>query len=40
MSDSVRIPASETVPTASLKTDGSNPNKMSQEQLDRLKVSI
>jgi len=36
----VTVPNAETVPTSSLKADGQNPNKMSREQLDRLKTSI
>jgi ParB-like chromosome segregation protein Spo0J len=34
------IPAVETVKLSELKTDGENPNKMSKEQLERLKASI
>lgn len=34
------IPQPERVPTAQLKADGKNPNKMTREQLDRLKTSI
>ncbi len=37
---SVIIPVAETVKLSELKTDGENPNKMSKEQLERLKASI
>jgi ParB-like chromosome segregation protein Spo0J len=37
---SVIIPVAETVKLGELKTDGENPNKMSKEQLERLKASI
>jgi ParB-like chromosome segregation protein Spo0J len=37
---SIVIPAAETVKLSELKTDGENPNKMSKEQLERLKASI
>jgi ParB-like chromosome segregation protein Spo0J len=37
---SIVIPAAETVKVSELKTDGENPNKMSKEQLERLKTSI
>ena len=37
---SVIIPVAETVKISELKTDGENPNKMSKEQLERLKASI
>ena len=37
---SIIIPAAETVAINELKTDGQNPNKMSKEQLERLKTSI
>jgi len=37
---SIVIPAAETVKLSELKTDGGNPNKMSKEQLERLKTSI
>jgi ParB-like chromosome segregation protein Spo0J len=37
---SIVIPAAETVKLSELKTDGQNPNKMSKEQLERLKGSI
>lgn len=37
---SIIIPAAETVKLGELKTDGENPNKMSEEQLERLKTSI
>ena len=37
---SVVIPVAETVKLGELKTDGENPNKMSKEQLERLKASI
>jgi ParB-like chromosome segregation protein Spo0J len=37
---SIVIPAAETVKLNELKTDGQNPNKMSKEQLERLKTSI
>ncbi len=37
---SIAIPAAETVKLSELKTDGQNPNKMSKEQLERLKASI
>ena len=36
----IRIPTVETVPISTLKTDSENPNKMSRQQLDRLKKSI
>jgi ParB-like chromosome segregation protein Spo0J len=36
----INLPNPEVVPTSSLKVDGKNPNKMSHEQLDRLKTSI
>jgi hypothetical protein len=36
----VNVPLPEIVDTALLKSDGKNPNKMSREQLDRLKRSI
>src|SRR3972149_11016543 len=38
--EEITVPNAETVPTSSLKADGQNPNKMSREQLDRLKTSI
>ena len=37
---SIVIPAAETVKISDVKTDGQNPNKMSKEQLERLKTSI
>jgi ParB-like chromosome segregation protein Spo0J len=37
---SIVIPAAETIKVSELKTDGKNPNKMSKEQLERLKTSI
>jgi ParB-like chromosome segregation protein Spo0J len=37
---SVLIPIAETVKISELKTDENNPNKMSKEQLERLKASI
>jgi ParB-like chromosome segregation protein Spo0J len=37
---SIVIPAAETVKIGELRTDGENPNKMSREQLERLKASI
>ena len=37
---SIVIPAAETVKLSEVKTDGQNPNKMSREQLERLKSSI
>ena len=37
---SIVIPAAETVKLSEVKTDGQNPNKMSKDQLERLKVSI
>jgi ParB-like chromosome segregation protein Spo0J len=37
---SIIIPAAETVAVSELKTDGQNPNKMSKDQLERLKTSI
>ena len=37
---SIVIPAAETVKLYELKVDGENPNKMSKEQLERLKTSI
>ena len=37
---SIVIPAAETVKLSEVKTDGQNPNKMSKEQLERLKSSI
>ena len=37
---SITIPAAETVKISDVKTDGQNPNKMSKEQLERLKTSI
>ena len=37
---SIVIPAAETVKISEVKTDGQNPNKMSKEQLERLKTSI
>ena len=37
---SVLIPVAETVKISELKTDANNPNKMSKEQLERLKASI
>ena len=37
---SIIIPAAETVKLSEVKTDGQNPNKMSKEQLERLKTSI
>ena len=37
---SIVIPAAETVKISEIKTDGHNPNKMSKEQLERLKTSI
>lgn len=37
---SIVIPAAETVKVRELKTDGENPDKMSKEQLERLKASI
>ena len=37
---SIVIPAAETVKLSEVKTDGQNPNKMSKEQLERLKTSI
>ena len=38
--EEITVPNAETVPTSSLKADGFNPNKMTREQLDRLKTSI
>jgi ParB-like chromosome segregation protein Spo0J len=37
---SIIIPAAESVKVSELKTDGQNPNKMSKDQLERLKASI
>ena len=37
---SIVIPAAETVKISDVKTDGQNPNKMSKDQLERLKTSI
>ena len=37
---SIVIPAAETVKLSEVKADGQNPNKMSKEQLERLKSSI
>jgi len=37
---SIVIPAAETVSIGELKTDGENPNRMSKEQLERLKTSM
>ena len=37
---SIVIPAAETVKISDIKTDGQNPNKMSKDQLERLKTSI
>jgi len=37
---SIVIPAAETVKISEIKTDGQNPNKMSKDQLERLKTSI
>ena len=37
---SIIIPAAEIAKVSELKTDGQNPNKMSKEQLERLKASI
>ncbi|MGD6810864.1 MAG: ParB N-terminal domain-containing protein [Candidatus Bathyarchaeia archaeon] len=37
---SIVIPAAETVKLCELKVDGENPNRMSKEQLERLKASI
>jgi ParB-like chromosome segregation protein Spo0J len=37
---SIVIPAAETVKVSDVKVDGQNPNKMSKEQLERLKTSI
>ena len=37
---SINIPPAETVKVTDIKTDGQNPNKMSKEQLERLKASI
>jgi len=37
---SIVIPSAETVKVSDLKTDGENPNKMSKDQLERLKASI
>ena len=37
---SIIIPAAETVALSEIKTDGQNPNKMSKDQLERLKASI
>ena len=37
---SIIIPAAETVKVSEIKTDGQNPNKMSKDQLERLKASI
>ena len=37
---SIVIPAAETVKLSEVKTDGQNPNKMSKDQLERLKTSI
>ena len=37
---SIVIPAAETVNISELKMDGQNPNRMSKEQLERLKASI
>jgi ParB-like chromosome segregation protein Spo0J len=37
---SIIIPSAESVKVSDLKTDGENPNKMSKEQLERLKASI
>lgn len=36
----IAVPQVETIPTSQLKTDLKNPNKMSRDQLDRLKASI
>jgi hypothetical protein len=36
----INIPNPEQIPTSQLKADGKNPNKMSRDQLDRLKTSI
>ena len=36
----ILIPEPEVVATSELKVDGKNPNKMTREQLDRLKASI
>ena len=40
LSSEILIPEPEVVATSELKVDGKNPNKMSREQHDRLKVSI
>jgi len=37
---SIIIPAAETIKVSDIKTDGQNPNKMSKDQLERLKTSI
>ena len=37
---SINIPPAETVKASDIKTDGQNPNKMSKEQLERLKASL
>src|SRR5208282_6817292 len=37
---SIVIPSAETVKLSELKTDGQNPNKMSKDQLERLKASF
>ena len=37
---SIVIPSAETVKISDIRTDGENPNKMSKEQLERLKASI
>jgi len=36
----ITLPPMESVPISQLKVDGKNPNKMTREQLDRLKTSI
>ena len=36
----IQMPQAETVAISELKTDADNPNRMSRQQLDRLKKSI
>src|SRR4030042_484519 len=40
MTETITVPNAETVPISQLHTDNCNPNKMTREQLDRLKTSI